>query len=152
MPKYVKKQEIKLSDEDLKKLETSIVYAIQESNKRMQEEDSPSREWMKFIMTVILWTMSGLLIVFGIAFAYKGIGDINSAFELAQNSIFHIQPVAIAVVEMGLAFFAFGLTAFSIMAAKELENEKDKNYIASMFSNIVALVALIIAFVALIKG
>ena len=152
MPKYVKKQEIKLSDEDLKKLEKSITKAIQESNIKQMNEYSASREWMKFIMGVIIFIITGLLIVFGLLFLVKGIIDIDVWAKSSPNLIESNKILLMAILEIGLGFFAGALALFSILAYKELQNENDKNYIASMFSNIVALVALIIAFVALIKG
>ena len=35
---------------------------------------------------------------------------------------------------------------------KEIDQEKDRQYVAAMFSNIVALVALVVSLIALVKG
>ena len=53
------------------------------------------------------------------------------------------------------ALFAFVMGIFAKLlwkSAKELENERDRNYIISVFSGIVSFAALIVALVALFKG
>ena len=53
------------------------------------------------------------------------------------------------------ALFAFVMGIFANLlwkSAKELENERDRNYIISVFSGIVSFAALIVALVALFKG
>lgn len=55
--------------------------------------------------------------------------------------------VILSMTLIGIAILLYSLIVWG--SATEIENEKDKNYIVSLFSGIVGFVALIIAFVAL---
>jgi hypothetical protein len=48
--------------------------------------------------------------------------------------------------------FLISISLATIFTAKEIDKETDRNYVASMFSNVVALVALVVSLVALVKG
>ena len=147
MPKYVKKQEIKLSDEDLKKLETSIVNAIQESNKKATEEFSVTREWMKFLMCPVLWGVAALTGLLGIGFFIVAIRECNSVIP-TMNSL-NSDLIIKLIIEFMLGLFSICLAMLSFTTAIELDKEKDRAYIANIFSNMVSLAALIIALIAL---
>ena len=74
-------------------------------------------------------------------------------------SAFKWDSIANGVGSVAIIIFMLGLMAvlvlYSILlwkSAKEIETEKDRNYIISVFSGIVSFVALIVALVALFKG
>ena len=69
-----------------------------------------------------------------------------SSFTNVFNSIFTI--IFCIVIAIVLALY----TALLWKSAKEIETEKDRNYIISVFSGIVSFAALIVALVALFKG
>ena len=88
--------------------------------------------------------LSGIL---AIAMLISVCQNATAVFEngtLTENLIF--------TLKFFITLFTIGFCIFSIFTAKEIEKENDKTYIASMFSNIVAIAALVVAIVALMKG
>ena len=63
-----------------------------------------------------------------------------------------IKNIMIIVVGLALFLMIFLYSLLLWKAAKEIEKEKDRNYIIAVFSGIVSLAALIVALVALFKG
>ena len=58
----------------------------------------------------------------------------------------------IGALSIACVFVIFLLSWILWKSAKEIETEKDRNYIISVFSGIVSFAALIVALVALFKG
>ena len=88
--------------------------------------------------------------LFGVAFVLYG-G--NLFVEAVQTST----PGWITDASIGGVEFAFGLFAIAVAfltgaTAKEVDKEKDKNFVVAVFSGIVSLVALVVSFVALVQG
>ena len=124
-----------------------LAEAIVKANAKHQEQYSPSREWMKYILIPIFW---GVAII-------SGLLAIAMFVSLCQNATAIFKTVTIAddialLFEFLITFFTAGFCVFSIVAAKEIDKENDRTYVASMFSNIVAIAALVVALVALLKG
>ena len=69
----------------------------------------------------------------------------NSAFSVITN-IFFVLFITLFLIIL----FLYSLLLWK--SAKEIETEKDRNYIISVFSGVVSFVALIVAFIALFKG
>ena len=103
---------------------------------------------MKFVITPVFWILtvfSGVLSITFFAFLF------TSAKDLLSNENWVAGGLSLLFVSF-VALFTLILTVFLGLTAKEIDEENDRNYIASIFSNIVAIVALIVALIALIKG
>ena len=124
-----------------------LAEAIVKANTKQQEEYSPSREWMKYILIPIFW---GVAII-------SGLLAIAMFVSLCQNATAIFKTATITddialLFEFLITFFTAGFCVFSIVTAKEIDKENDRSYVASMFSNIVAIAALVVSLVALLKG
>ena len=124
-----------------------LAEAIVAANKKQQQVDSPSREWMKYILIPIFWGVSIVSGILGIVMFISLCKDANSVLD----SVTFMDDITF-LLKFITVLFSFGFCAFSIVAAKEIEKEYDRNYVAAMFSNIVAIAALVVALVALLKG
>ena len=143
MNRHKRKVIIVKNDIDYDKLAEAIVKA----NSKQQESYSPSREWMKYILIPIFWILAVL----------SGLLAIAMFISLCQNAAIVFKSVtatgiSVLIIEFVTTFFMLGFCVFSVVAAKEIDKENDRSYVASMFSNIVAIAALVVALVALLKG
>ena len=143
MKRIVKPKTVIVNKIDSKELAEAIVKA----NKKQQEESSTSKEWMKYIATTVLWLVAVASALFGIAMFVVCAKEADKVF----SELIPIKLVSF-LIEMVIALFFLGLGMLSGATARELDKEKDKNYIATMFSNVISLIALAVAFVALFKG
>ena len=143
MKRIIKPKTVIVNKIDSKELAEAIVQA----NKKQQEESSTSKEWMKYIATTVLWLVAVASALFGIAMFVVCAKEADKVF----SELIPIKLVSF-LIEMVIAFFFLGLGVLSGATAHELDKEKDKNYIATMFSNVISLIALAVAFVALFKG
>ena len=131
---------------DYDKLAETIVRAQDKQNSQY----STTREWMKFLVIPMFWGIGGIAGLFGFGFLWHGGKIINSALQSAV-------PAQFSDAFAGVVLFLFGLffvltAAFTIASAKDIDREKDKNYVVAVFSGVVSLVALIVAVIALLKG
>ena len=154
---------------DYNKLAKAIVKANQEAN--IVEVDSAAKEKTK--ISVVLKN------IFNVIFKHKGSEGVllTGSLSLITRFIFLLM-FAVSIV-LGISFIVLGFQIFdtkewlkssitfaflfllgftSIMlgvifkgASNDLETEKDKNYITSIFSAIVAFTALIVSFIDLFK-
>lgn len=131
------------NDIDYDKLAEAIVRA----NTKQQTAYSPSREWMKYILIPIFWGLALLSGLLGVGMFVTVCQNITSVFD---NGIW--SGISTLIIEFVITLFTIGFCVFSIVSAREIDKENDRGYIASMFSNVVAIAALIVALVALIKG
>ena len=154
-----KKRERKIFNIDEVNIEIDydkLADAIVKANEKQANQYSVSREWMKFIIYPVF---KGTTIVTAIlAVCCIVYGGISMCSSLKDLTVLHANPMGcITNFAIGGLFFCIGLFISSVsfataMTAKEIDKEKDRNYVAAMFSNVVALVALIISLVALVKG
>ena len=131
-------------DIDYDKLAEAIVDAQQKAN----EQYSVSRELMKFAITPFFWILTVACGFISIAFWCV---LFTSAKELLNDENW-IVGISTFLFVVFIALFSLILTAFLALTAKEIDKENDRNYILSMFSNVVAIVALVVALIALVKG
>jgi len=134
---------------DYEHLEKSISKAIIHSNSVEANQFSGTREWMKFILIPMFWIIVVISGLAAIGFLYHGgkiIVDVISKNIVGQGNFLS------AITTFMLGLFSITICVFSAVAAREIDKENDRQYIASMFSNIVALVALIVALAAFFKG
>lgn len=129
---------------DYDKLAEAIVKAQQKAN----EQYSVSREMMKFVITPVFWILT--FVTGFISVAFWGV-LITSANDMLNDENWLAGAITLLIIFF-IAFFSLALTFFLAATAKEIDKENDRNYISSMFSNVVAIVALIVALIALVKG
>ena len=136
---------------DYKKLAQAIVEAQNDAEKQQTERKSFVSNSFAFWISLFFRFVP----VFGITVCLIGFITIiqyaiNTAiWSSANNIIANIFALGIVVL------FLIALGAYCIImwrAAKEIEQEKDKNFIVAVFSGIVSFAALIVALVALFKG
>ena len=136
---------------DYDKLAQAIVKAEQNaSEERSSQKASPSAGTMIFL-TSFIFRGSALA---GFWFSLVGvIAIIANAIRMDWNGWQAI------LTNFSALFSVFAvivlLLLFSILlwqSAKEIEEEKDRNYVVSVFSGLVGFVALIVALIALAKG
>ncbi len=130
---------------DYDKLAEAIVKAQQKVN----DSFSVSRETMKFILTPTLWILAFVCVVIAIAFVGVLISSIN---DLTKDLSNWLGSAVTILISFFITLFSAALAVFLGATAKEIDKETDRQYVASMFSNIVAIVALIVALIALVKG
>lgn len=133
-------QKIVLHEIDYDKL----AEAIAKANNKQQEEYSPSREWMKYILTPFFW---GVAVISGILSVAMFISLIQNINEIFDNGT--IIEIAMFLFKFSLTLFIAGFCIFSIVVKKEIEKEKDRTYVATIFSNTIAIIALAVAVIAL---
>lgn len=109
---------------------------------------SGTREWMKFILSPIFWTLAFFSAVLAIVFLIYGACTLVGMVSAGLDWVVAIT----GAIELFIGLFLVAVCAFSWISAKEIDEEKDRHYVASLFSNIVALVALIVSLIALVKG
>lgn len=154
-----KKKERKIFNIDEVNIEIDydkLADAIVKANEKQSQQHSFSREWMKFIIypvfkgtTIVTAIVAVCCILYGVVSMCTSLNDIT---------VLQIDPWGSFInFAIGGFFFCVGLFVSSVsfataMTAKEIDKENDRNYVATMFSNVVALVALIVSLVALVKG
>ena len=131
------------------KLADAIVAANEKA--KSSASNTTSRELMKFILTPFLYAVSFLCAVISIGFFVLAVQSINNAISLSTISLSLLGDFSKFLLAGLLALFMIALALFSLFSAKELSNETDRDYVASLFSNVVSFAALIIALVALLR-
>ena len=142
-PSATSTQKIILHEIDNDKLADAIVKA----NNKQQDDYSPSREWVKFILTPIFWGISVITGFLSIAMFVSLCQNANEIFEK-----FTATNIVILLIKFLITFFTIGFCVISFVGAREIEKEKDRDYVVAVFSGIVSFAALIVALVALFKG
>ena len=136
---------------DYDKLAEAIVKAQDEVEKHRIEKKSYVSSSFTFWISLFFRVVP----IIGITICIIGLITIIqyevcvAVWNTAANILANIYAIGID----GLSLIALG--AYCIImwkAAKELEQEKDRNFIVAVFSGIVSFAALIVALVALLKG
>ena len=135
---------------DYDKLAEAIMKAQYEAEQQAKQKSYVSNSFAFWISLFFR-----LVPVFGIAVCGIGVFSIiDYAVNIAVwNTINNIIANVFLLWVMGVLLVSLG--AYCIImwkAAKEIEQEKDKNFIVSVFSGIVSFAALIVALAALFKG
>lgn len=88
---------------------------------------------------------SPIIIIACLYFAY----DLDWTFDVVLNNLIYLFAYTLIAGFAGLIFM------FSVMligASREIQKEKDKNYIIAIFSGVVSFAALVVALIALMNG
>lgn len=126
-----------------------LAEALVKANEKQSQKYSVSREWMKFIIYPVFW---GVAIITGLlAIACCVYGAKEMVFQINAMQNVNWKQLTIGVIALTIGFFLVAVSLSTIFTAKEIDKEKDRQYVAAMFSNIVALVALVVSLIALVK-
>lgn len=128
-----------------------LAEAIVKAETKQQEIFSPSREWMKYILSFVYWSIAitaGILAIIMIIYILQNGPDISVDTSISKVLTSFFQSLVAFVI----AIYCGGFCIVSVFMAKEINGENDRNYVSAMFSNVVAIAALIIALVSLLKG
>ena len=124
-----------------------LAEAIIKANTNSQETYSPSRECMKYVLNPVFWCVAIFTEILAIAMFVSILKSVTTVFASGN-----LNQITALFFEFALTLFMAGFSIITIITAKEIDKENDRNYIASMFSNIVAIAALVISLIALLKG
>jgi uncharacterized membrane protein YidH (DUF202 family) len=129
-----------------------LAEAIVKANEKQANQYSVSREWMKFIIQPVFWCVAGVTGLLAVAFLIYGGTALAEACGTISTAVFDWSQASIGFLTLCIGLFLVSLCLATFFTAKEIDKEKDRNYVATMFSNMVALVALILSLIALVKG
>lgn len=129
---------------DYEKLGEAVAKAIVREEAKENEKYSLPREWMKFILYPIMIAIGLGMACLCVFSFYKAIGLIPF---FGTSLIGSLQFIGL----FALGLFSIALCITTFWTSKEIEAENDRQFVATMFSNITALVALIVAIVALFQ-
>ena len=137
---------------NIKELNLEIDYdklaeALAKVQNRQSDDYSGTREWMKFLILPVYIVLSGILALISLRWIIKGMKTIAKAVIEMSDLAMTLPGIGEIVVGIFMAAFC----ALSLVSVREVWKEKDRQYIASLFSNTVAVVALIVAVIALLK-
>ena len=147
-----KKKERKIFNIDEVNIEIDydkLADAIVKANEKQTNQYSMSREWMKFIIFPVFLTTA---IISGFLSVCFGVYSVTAMVDSMKGDAFIPKSFLEGLVSFLLCFYLIGICLFTFFTGREIDKEADKEYVATMFSNVVALVALIISLVALVKG
>ena len=129
-----------------------LAEAIVRANNKESNKYSMSREWMKFIIYPVFWGVAIIAGILAIAFLIYGGKTIFEQVNISTLAGFDLAKVVAGIIAFGVGLFLILVCLSTVFTAKEIDKETDRQYVAAMFSNIVALVALVVSLIALIKG
>lgn len=131
---------------DYEKLADCLAKAIAEESDKRINAYSITREWMKFIIAPVFWSISVLTAILAVGFFITTLNALNCwTGDLADipNAIKGLVSFVLTLMSIFISIAAF-------FAGKEIDQEQDRQFVVSVFSGMVSLVALIVALVALV--
>ena len=134
---------------DYEKLGNSVADAIVKKEREEAGRYSVTREWLKFIMQPMIIIFGIIMALFTAYLIYRVYISLSIALE--DLDAINLQELIKALALFVSMLFTSGFSLMAFFANHELEKEKDRQFISSLFSNVVALVALIVALVALFR-
>ena len=132
----------------------NLAEAIVKASSQLDAEANKSKKFTSGMFSISVFVILRVIALLGwiIAFALL-IGSINTFIEMSWNDFSTISGNIFQII------YSITITVLLVLyplmlwkSAKEIETEKDRNYIISVFSGIVSFAALIVALVALFKG
>lgn len=131
---------------DYEKLAEAIVAA----QEKQTGQYSVTREWMKTLVVPVFWGIAIITGLFGIAFVWQG-GKVFVG-ALRQSATGWLMEACVGGAGFIVGLFLVTVAILTGASAKEVDKEKDKNFVVAVFSGIVSLVALVVSLIALIQG
>ena len=127
-----------------------LAEAIVAAQEKQTAQYSVTREWMKILVVPVFWGIAIITGLFGIAFVWQGGKTFADALQQSMTGWLMDACVGGTGFIIGLFFVAVAMLTGA--SAKEVDKEKDKNFVVAVFSGIVSLVALVVSCIALILG
>ena len=130
-----------------------LAESIAKANSKLDAEANQSKTFTSGMFSMSVFVILRVIALLGwiIAFALL-LGSINTFIEMSWNDFSTISRNIFQII------YSITITVLLVLyplmlwkSAKEIETEKDRNYIISVFSGIVSFAALIVALVALFK-
>lgn len=141
---------------DYEKLAQCIAKAIAEERGKRINTYSVTREWMKFFAWPIFGFIIILMGVLGIGAFIMALSTVDEISASTVSSSFfdmaHLMPWLKLMAFFMVSLICLGIAIMAFAAGKEFERENDRQFVVSVFSSMVSLVALIVALVALFRG
>ena len=131
-----------------------LAEAIVKANSQLDAEANKSKKFTSGMFSISVFVILRVIALLGwiVAFTLL-IGSINTFIEMSWNDFSTISGNIFQII------YSITITVLLVLyplmlwkSAKEIETEKDRKYIISVFSGIVSFAALIVALVALFKG
>ena len=147
-----KKKERKIFNIDEVNIEIDydkLAEAIVKANEKQANQYSMSREWMKFIIYPVFFGTSVMSAILSLSF---GIYSVKALLDAMSGNAMDLQLFIKGLVSFMICLYLISICLSTYFTGKEIDKEDDKQYVATMFSNVVALVALVVSLVALVKG
>ena len=125
-----------------------IKNAIIEANQEI-EDGKPKFQYSRELLKFVISPMLIMFVVFGIAFAIGEIVYIVNNWHMFdfKSPVTYFQMIILT----GIFVFSLAFAIFSGLSYRETNKTDDTNFVFSMFSNLIAFVALIVAAIALVK-
>jgi len=127
-----------------------LAEAIVKAQEKQSLKYSVTREWMKFLVTPVLWGITAITGLLGIAFTWQGGATFAEALQKSAEE--WITDACISGLGFVIGLFLIGVAFFTGASAREINKENDKNFVVAVFSGVVSLVALVVSLIALIQG
>lgn len=120
--------------------------------KFLHAKESDGRFTSGWMSMLLHWFFISLAIVFGFLTIVLIPAIVVALMKLSWSGIQIFYNIMCLLAVVMIPVVTFLLTLFSLCTAKEVEVEKDRNYLSSVFSGIISLVALVISITALCYG
>jgi len=127
-----------------------LAEAIVAAQEKHTAQYSVTREWMKTLVVPVFWGIAILTGLLGAAFVWQGGKTLVIALHHSTSGWLLDACIGSTGFIIGLFFIAVAMLTGA--SAKEVDKEKDKNFVVAVFSGIVSLVALVVSCIALILG
>lgn len=162
---------------DYERLENTIANAIKKSEEPIEKANNTQKfslfSYFRALFIILFnkkethgLTNSFFTFIVSVVFKLFGYLGCLISFAICIYTIYHsfcidwsLELIKSCMIEFlsYLLFFVISVVVFSLSvllvgASREIEKEKDKNYIIAIFSGIVSFSALVVALVALFKG
>lgn len=133
------------------KLSNSIAEAIVKREAEDRNSYSAPREWMKYVLHAATDLMAIVFLIASVYLGYLLTITVNSFQNYKGFSLDLLISGGKAASYAGFMLLAFSLSISTFFLGKDIEQEKDRHFVAVMFSNVTSLVALIVALIALLR-
>ena len=130
-----------------------LAEAIVKAQKSSESETSKNKKFTSVTFALLISLVFRGIAIIGFALTIIMPIALWESIKIKQEGILGLLFVILmGAFSLACVFVLFILSWILWKSAKEIETEKDRNYIISVFSGIVSFAALIVALVALFKG
>lgn len=133
------------------RLSKSIAEAIVQREDEDRNSYSAPREWTKYVLHAATDLMAIVFLIASVYLGYLLTTTVNAFQKYKGFSLDLLISGGKAATYGGFMLLAFSLSISTFFLGKDIEKEKDRHFVASVFSNVTSLVALIVALIALLR-